>query len=210
LALQRRFILQAFRALGDASEQLGADQVALVLAWVADAQVASTLDLGRGIRCRMGYDHVLIERDDVELIQDTTGLIPANTAVIIPQHSVHHSLYNEDLAHRYGLQLRVSDVANPTDADKCICVPRGVDVMLRTRRAGDRFCPRGMAGRSRKLKDWMIDRKIPRHLRDSIPLIEAGGRIVAIYSLQTWHLAEVLDDEADCMYVILGGCRPSN
>ena len=67
----------------------------------------------------------------------------------------------------------------------------GCELRLRTRRAGDRFKPKGMGGRSRKLKDWMIDRKIPRRLRDQIPLLCADGVIVAICLGPTWQLARL-------------------
>ena len=48
-----------------------------------------------------------------------------------------------------------------------------------------------MAGHSRKLKDWMIDRKIPREFRDRIPLLCADGAIVAICLGEVWHLADI-------------------
>ena len=41
---------------------------------------------------------------------------------------------------------------------------------IRTRKTGDRFRPYGASG-SKKLKDWMIDRKIPAVLRDNWPLV---------------------------------------
>ena len=37
----------------------------------------------------------------------------------------------------------------------------------------------------------MIDRKIPRHIRDEIPLITADGEIIAICLGVTWHLADL-------------------
>jgi len=49
---------------------------------------------------------------------------------------------------------------------------------VRTRRAGDRFRPVGAPGK-RKLQDFFVDRKIPRTLRDTVPLVVDGrDRIV--------------------------------
>lgn len=48
---------------------------------------------------------------------------------------------------------------------------------VRPRRPGDRFQPLGMA-HPRKLQDVMVDLKIPRRLRDRVPLVEAGDEIV--------------------------------
>lgn len=49
---------------------------------------------------------------------------------------------------------------------------------LRGRRAGDRFQPAGMGGHTRSLHEYMIDEKIPRPLRDRLPLLVAGEQIV--------------------------------
>jgi tRNA(Ile)-lysidine synthase len=42
---------------------------------------------------------------------------------------------------------------------------------VRSRRPGDRFKPLGMGGREKKLQDVLVDRKIERERRDSLPLV---------------------------------------
>jgi tRNA(Ile)-lysidine synthase len=50
---------------------------------------------------------------------------------------------------------------------------------VRSRRPGDRLHPAGMAGRGKKLQDLLVDRKVARHLRDSVPLVvDRQDRIV--------------------------------
>jgi tRNA(Ile)-lysidine synthase len=50
---------------------------------------------------------------------------------------------------------------------------------VRSRRRGDRLRPAGMGGRQKKLQDYLVDRKVPREERDSIPLVvDCDGRIV--------------------------------
>ena len=41
---------------------------------------------------------------------------------------------------------------------------------VRNRRPGDRFRPVGLNGR-KKLQDFFVDRKVPRHLRDAVPIV---------------------------------------
>jgi tRNA(Ile)-lysidine synthase len=53
---------------------------------------------------------------------------------------------------------------------------------LRSRRPGDRFRPDGGGG-TKKLKSWLIDRKIPRERRDGLVVLAAGGRILAVPEL---------------------------
>ena len=52
-------------------------------------------------------------------------------------------------------------------------------VYIRNRQAGDRIRVRGLNG-TKKVQDFMTDRKIPKHERDRIPLIVADGEVVAV------------------------------
>jgi tRNA(Ile)-lysidine synthase len=50
---------------------------------------------------------------------------------------------------------------------------------VRSRRRGDRFRPLGMAGKTRKLQDVLVDRKVARDQRDGLPLVvDSDERIV--------------------------------
>jgi tRNA(Ile)-lysidine synthase len=56
--------------------------------------------------------------------------------------------------------------------------PVALPLAIRSRRPGDRFRPLGM-GHAKKLQDFLVDRKIPRETRDSLPLVVDGeDRIV--------------------------------
>jgi tRNA(Ile)-lysidine synthase len=71
------------------------------------------------------------------------------------------------LAHANGLTALVRGVEGP--------------LAVRTRRPGDRFQPPGLGGRSRKLQDYLVDRKVPRADRDVLPLVvDRDDRIVWI------------------------------
>lgn len=47
---------------------------------------------------------------------------------------------------------------------------------LRNRRRGDRFRPLGMKG-TKSLADFLIDAKVPRYLRDEVPILTSRGKI---------------------------------
>ena len=53
---------------------------------------------------------------------------------------------------------------------------------MRGRRPGDRFRPDGGAG-AKKLKAWLIDRKVPRERRDGLVLLACGRDVLAIPEL---------------------------
>jgi len=56
---------------------------------------------------------------------------------------------------------------------------RAGDFGVRSRQPGDRLRPLGSAGQ-RRLKDVLIDRRVPLHARDRLPVITAGDQIACI------------------------------
>ena len=78
----------------------------------------------------------------------------------------------------------VLETSLTTDADRVGGLSAIIDastlpgpLLLRSRLTADRFHPQGMPGPVR-LKDWMINAKVPRALRDGLPLLIAGEEIV--------------------------------
>ena len=64
-------------------------------------------------------------------------------------------------------------------------LPRGAEprLLIRQRQRGDRFHPLGSEG-EKKLKDFLIDRKIERSERDHLPLLVQGDQIVAVVGVE--------------------------
>ena len=71
-------------------------------------------------------------------------------------------------------------------------VPGPGTFTIRNRRPGDRFRPLGMP-HEKKLKDFLIDRKIPVELRDSIPLLLWNGQIVWVGGIEISDAFKVTD-----------------
>jgi tRNA(Ile)-lysidine synthase len=83
------------------------------------------------------------------------------------------------------------------DADK-LATP----LHVRTRNEGDRLEPFGMSG-SRKVKNILIDLKVPMHKRDRIPLIFDGeGRLLWIAGVRRSRYALVDDQTKRLLKVI--------
>ena len=66
-------------------------------------------------------------------------------------------------------------------------------LILRNRREGDRFKPFGLRG-TKKLSDFFIDRKIPRHLRDRVPLLVEGEDILWVVGIRRADKARITED----------------
>jgi tRNA(Ile)-lysidine synthase len=92
-------------------------------------------------------------------------------------------------------------------------VPRGLDrvaldaalvprtLVVRARRAGDRFRPFGSG--ERRLKAFLIDARVPRWDRGRLPVVEADGRIVWLAGLRRASAAPVTADTREVLELTL-------
>ena len=86
----------------------------------------------------------------------------------------------EETANRVGLRLSLSS---------------GDEVTIRNRRPGDRIRPAGHR-REKRLKEILIDRKVPRERRDRLPLLCVGGSIVWVPGITICEDARPLPESA--------------
>ena len=179
-ALQRRFIREAFQRLSEAGDVLSHALTVDLVAWSQEAGTGARRDMSAAIQLRRSYAELCIERKGAVEAHDDYRLIPADA----DERIVAGAPLDYPKA-----RICLSRVDRAEEGSAIIWLPAGLEWRLRTRRPGDRFKPAGMGGRSRKLKDWMIDRKIPRAIRDQIPLVCANGEIIAICLGDAWRLA---------------------
>ena len=181
-ALQCRLLRRAFQQLATAGESLPHAQTLDLLAFCQKARSGSGRDIGAALELRVVYDEIRIQRKGSREPAGDYRIVPADTDIVLkPAKGLEIG----------GLSIRFCAEASDCQTGAWLVLPVGCELRLRTRRAGDRFKPMGMGGRSRKLKHWMIDRKIPRRLRGQIPLLCADGAIVAICLGSAWHFAEL-------------------
>ncbi|MBK9123437.1 MAG: tRNA lysidine(34) synthetase TilS [Chloroflexi bacterium] len=86
----------------------------------------------------------------------------------------------------FGWRPFRADVDAGPDAPAFALEVGGGDVSLRTRHAGDRVALLG--GGHQKLKDWLINVKAARMLRDHVPIIEVDGQIAAVWDGTSWEV----------------------
>jgi len=68
------------------------------------------------------------------------------------------------------------------------------DVVLRTRRPGDRFQPQGLNGATVKLSDFLVNAKCPSAWRDALPLLEADGTLLWVAGMRLSEAALIQED----------------
>jgi tRNA(Ile)-lysidine synthase len=155
-AVRRRAVRRMWRNAGGPAAALEAKHVEAVLALARRARPGrAALPGGIEARCRYGR---------IEVGEPARPVL-AFAPVAVPGPG------------RYEVPLRgVVEVVATRPAE----VPWPLS--LRTRRPGDRFRPDGGRG-TKKLKSWLIDRKVPREARDALLVLASGTRVVAVPEL---------------------------
>jgi tRNA(Ile)-lysidine synthase len=136
-----------------------------------DGDVARVVcDAGEGWRWALDGDLLTLRRAPArERVPDFTYTLEVPGELEVPE-----------LAVRVGLHSRPVEPwmfsGSPDRAGLALPLVPGDRVTVRNRRPGDRLHPLGSSG-SRRLKEVLIDRRVPRAWRERIPLLCVGGSI---------------------------------
>lgn len=88
--------------------------------------------------------------------------------------------------HETEIKVIVDDIHDNRDRFRAFLDKDTLDdpLYLRTWQAGDRFQPMGMRGKTIKMSDFWIDRKVPRRARSKWPLLFSGQTLVWVPGFQ--------------------------
>ena len=148
------------RRLDPTARDFDATRIASEIPTLKRMSVTKNLELLR-------KNETLILRKRSEPTEDFELTLQPNTPTYIEALNLTIHLRQPPTANRQLLQLPA---------------PNGTFV-IRNRRPGDRFHPLGMAN-SKKLKDFLIDRKIDAAIRDRLPLLVWNGEIVWVAGVE--------------------------
>ena len=175
-ALRRRVLSQALEMVSGSTVDIEGVHVTS-LESLLTGDTGSKLDLPKGVRAYLGYDHL------------TLANIPTPPPTPFPEQERPIAVSGETLLHGWKttatIERAIPAERDPSpysalfDMDKL-----SGQIVVRRRRDGDRFTPLGMSG-SKKLQDFLTDAKVPKNHRDSIPILLAGDKIIWIVGHMT-------------------------
>ena len=184
--LQRHLLRKAVATIAGNLEGLGRVHVDAAQDVIRSGRVGARIAMPMGVYLEKGYNSFRIASHAVD--QPSRAEMPERLVPLVVPGEV---------ALQVGtIEARLVD--RPSDASpEDYRVAGGNDAYLdadvigsgleaRRRQPGDRFFPLGMGG-PKKLQDFMVDEKVPRRERDSIPIVTAAGVIV-------WVAGHRIDD----------------
>ncbi|HEX3031158.1 MAG TPA: tRNA lysidine(34) synthetase TilS [Bacillota bacterium] len=173
-AVRRRIIIRAWQAVSGQRVNLEFDQVESVMQLADFGRTGQGWLLPRGVWAEKSYNTLIVRQHTGHNVEGKqfSSLLPIPGRVEL-----------EQLGISISCEL-VAAVEKPDkntvflDAEKLVS-----PLIVRSRRDGDIFFPQGAPGR-KKLKEFLIDAKIPRAMRDNIPLVCSGDQIVWVAGMR--------------------------
>lgn len=185
-SIQQRIIRNAILKLDGSLQGITEIQVSSVLNMFLTYETGKEFHLSNNILARTSYERFIFEKDK--------NVIEKNFSYDI---NMEDTTDFKELGTSIQLRILIGEDLNNLKKDKNIKyfdfnMIKG-NLRLRNRKPGDRFIPFGMKG-TKKIKDYFIDEKVPKDLRDNIPLIIDEENILWVVGYRTNELYKVTEE----------------
>ncbi len=181
-AFRRRLFKRAVDLAGAESSGLSSVQIDEALAFMAAAGAGRTMRLPHGLTVEREYGKFIISLQAASQSFSHTLALPGTTPIPEIGMEVETTVRETRDDGRETRDERAENYLWHAEFDYAKIV---LPLTVRSRLRGDRFCPTGMGGRSKKLQDYFVDEKLPRRKRDAVPLLVSGDDILWVAGLRT-------------------------
>ena len=187
IAIQRRVLRQSFFEMSGDTEDLYFTHCEAMLSLIEGEAPHAALALPDGLRFRRVYQHLIF---DVRI--NSSSSFPIETErfaypLAVPGQTFIAALNTEIIAELGDIRSREVRTLPDGKFEAIFDYEKVKEVLpltVRNRRQGDRFQPYGMRG-TKKIKDFMIDTKVPRDERDRIPMLVCGDKVLWVVGYTT-------------------------
>lgn len=176
ISIRNRIIRKAILLLTGTLQGYSEQHISSLIHLFLDYKTGKSLNLPGGLIGKVSYDELILE------LKEETKVKDYNYELNMGEN------HFEDL----GLNIVLSQTKNTNDFvlngnEKHFDFDKiSGKINIRNRKPGDKFVPLGMTG-NKKVKDYFIDEKVDRNLRDTIPIIVDDNNIL-------WIMGYVISD----------------
>ena len=164
-ALRSRIIRKIIEPLCTTSD-ISSAVIDSVISLAEGNRTGTRCDIARGINARIEYGRMIFGNSKTESSGFEYRISPGERIYIPELKAEIIAEYTDSMADDGAEYFSAENIESSI-------------IEIRSRRAGDSFYPTGMRG-TKKLKDYMIDEKIPRDQRDSVGLLTIDDKIAWI------------------------------
>ena len=172
LALQRALLRQAVQQLRSDTRDVDFVPIDNAARWIMSAQSGQTADLLAGLCVRVSGSLLKVcEWQTLSLRSPISLQVPLslNEVIRFDEWQITATILDSWL---------LEEIESNADSSVAHLDGSFDSLILRARRAGDRFEPLGMNGKTIKLSDFMINQKIPLEDRERLPILVDGGSVL--------------------------------
>lgn len=196
-AVKNRIIRKAIYNLINTLQGIEEVHISSVVDLFNKGETGKRIDLPNNLLAKVSYNNLIIEKN---INEDMAGVCENKEETILKIGQNYLEGYNLEInlkiMDRKDINFKnVSSNVKFFDYDIM-----NEEIWIRTRNPGDRFAPIGMKGR-KKIKDYFIDEKIPRDLRDEIPLLMCGENIIWVIGYRMSEAYKVKKETRDVLRV---------
>jgi tRNA(Ile)-lysidine synthase len=197
LAIKRRLIRKALKNLRPDFRDLGFQHAERALDFLQDPKRKSTNWVAK-VNLSQSPKRIVFSTWETDLVKDQFPQLPNRKEVPCPlegEIKLGNGWYFTIQPMSYSLKhFNKNDFPNDDfmvwiDSDSV-----SESLFIRSRREGDLFSPLGMAGKSMKVSDLMINEKIPAAFRALWPLVVMGDTILWVPGGRLGHAARITED----------------
>lgn len=203
LALQRRILRQSVSQMLGAMSDLYFPHCNAMLSLIEGDAPNVILPLPNGLQFRRAYQRLIFEQKTTEIGNFSYPITTVGETYI----AVLNAKITLEFGHVVSNRKRTLpdgkfEAIFDYEMLRVLAEPfeEAISLTLRNRRKGDRFQPYGMQG-TKKIKDFLIDAKVPRHERDNIPLLVCGDVILWVIGYTTSDIFKIQPHTQHYLYV---------
>jgi len=200
LAIQRRVIRLALHTIARMTHGPRFGSVEMILDQIVDGQSGSTV-VSQGVRITREYDKILFNfvGSESQLVRtwpvaSQTVHIPSQITWPLTGQTIEITVHPVSQESWRGNPFHVNfDAATFSHS-----------LVLRTWQPGDQFCPLGLGGKRKKLKNFFSDIKLERSKREKVPLLVAPEGILWVGGYRADHRFRVTEATREVLTATLG------
>lgn len=207
-ALKRRILRKAISFIRPDLRDIGFDAIERALTFIEHPSTSGEIDLAACLNLAVVGDVLIVKSWEADLPDWNNPLLPEKTftQTLSPGEVVNlrcgwriaASLLQNAPENAADLTMDLNENEAWLDFDRL-----QMPLLVRRRKKGERWQPLGLDGHSQKISEFMINQKIPTHLRDLWPLVCSEGKIAWVAGIRPSEVYKVTSDTQTILRLFL-------